>query len=259
MPRVWASGDSQVSQVGGSPLIEEGAKMFSLPIVCRSIGADGFFSNIYFAHSFGYCFAGSTLMGQNSFLSAGPLLMTLVSEDQCIPSMEDVAHYLLRFMSKSHDHYKAVAQSGAQFEAAIFGWCHSAKALGAWHFKPSCASGIWKLVVEKCDFHLPGRFLYLGDYKDHAQAELAQVISSGLNNERAPRSVIQNLIKDPNFSSIGGDEQLAMANEFGFQPYLLARPIETGSPTGKITYLGIELTDEFASVGKARVGGPAIA
>ena len=257
-PRIWASGDSLISQHGGSPLIQDGAKIFSVPVVCRSVGKDGLFSEPYFAHTLGYCFAGSTLMGQNSFLSAAPLLTTLTSEEKYIPSMEDVAKYFHYFMRNSYDYYKAIAQGGAQFEAAIFGWCHNAKALEAWHFKPSDASGAWEIVIEKVDFCESGRFLYLGDHKDHVKVELATAVLLCADNEQAPRKVIQELIESEIYGSIGGDEQLAIANEFGLQPYQLARSTVSGRPPTKFTHLGIELTDDIAWVGKARVGGPAI-
>jgi hypothetical protein len=257
-PRIWASGDSLISQLGGSPLIQDGAKIFSLPVVCRSVGKDGLFSEPYFAHTLGYCFAGSTLMGQNSFLSAAPLLTTLTSEEEYIPSMEDVAMYLQYFMRSSYDYYKVIAQVGAQFEAAIFGWCHNAKALQAWHFKPSDASGAWEIILEKVDFCESGGFLYLGDHKNHVKEELANAVLLCADNEQEPRKVIQDLIKSESYSSIGGDEQLAIANEFGLQPYQLARSTESGSPPTKFSHLGIELTDHIAWVGRARVGGPAI-
>lgn len=259
-PRIWASGDSLISQAGGSPspLIQDGAKIFSVPIVCRSIGRDGLFTEPYFAHTLGYCFAGSTLMGQNSFLSASPLLTTLTSEKRYIPSIEDIVRFFHYFMSSSYDNYKVIAQSRAHFEAALFGWCHNSGALEAWHFKPSDASGVWRIGFEKADFCVSGSFLYLGDYKDIAKSKLEGAFLLEPQNEQVPRKVIQELIRSTKYHSIGGDEQLAIANGFGLQPYQLARSSDSGGLPTKFTHLGIELTDKIACVGEAKVGGPAI-
>jgi hypothetical protein len=257
-PRIWASGDSLISKASGSALIEDGAKIFGIPIVCRSVGIDGLFTDPYFAHTLGYCFAGSTLMGQNSFLSAAPLLMTLTSEEEYVPSIENIANYFLHFMNSSHDYYKLIAREGSQFEAAIFGWCHSASALEAWHFKPCDASGEWRISVDKVDLGVKGRFLYLGDHKDVAEPMLKAELESSTEDEKAPRKVIQSLIRSEAYASIGGDEQLAMANKYGLQPYQLARSAEPGGPPAIFTHLGIELTDEIAVLGMARVGGPAM-
>ena len=77
-PSLWVVGDTRVSGSGSQPLIEDAAKVLGLPVVCRRPDAAGFFSETYFSHTLGYCFAGSTLMGQNSYLSLVPLLSNLV-------------------------------------------------------------------------------------------------------------------------------------------------------------------------------------
>jgi hypothetical protein len=57
-----------VSSVDGNLLIADAVKILSLPIICRRPGPNGSFSEAYFVHTLGYCFAGSTLMGQNAIL-----------------------------------------------------------------------------------------------------------------------------------------------------------------------------------------------
>lgn len=255
-PAIWVASDSRVSRPEGGLLIEDGAKIFGLPVVCRGVGADGFFSDIYFAHSFGYCFAGSTLMGQNAFLTLTPLLTTLISSERYVPSMHDVALFMLRFISRTFDEYKSRAAGGAFFEAALFGWCHAKKALEIWHFKPSDESGVWEMTLEQIVSSESGTFLYLGSYKEHAVSLLKQAIANDNEAQRAPRRVVQNLIRDESLPLIGGEEQLAIANEFGFQAYALVRPVEHGKPQAYMSYLGVELTNEIASVGRAQVGGP---
>jgi hypothetical protein len=43
-PGLWIAADSLVSTSGGSKLINDGAKIFALPIMCRTAGRNGFFT-----------------------------------------------------------------------------------------------------------------------------------------------------------------------------------------------------------------------
>ena len=255
-PAVWVTSDSRISRAEGEPLIEDGAKLFGLPVVCRGVGEDKFFSDIYFAHSFGYCFAGSTLMGQNAYLAIAPLLTTLISTERYIPSMDDVATFVFRFLCRTFDAFKVRVAAGALFEASLFGWCHVRRSLQIWHFHPNDSSGTWEMTRSNVSPLEAGAFLYLGSYKDRVVPLVCDAMAEDNGLQRAPRRVVQQLIADSSFPSIGGDEQLAIANEYGFQAYTLLRPVERGKPQAYLSYLGIELTDENALVGRARVGGP---
>jgi hypothetical protein len=239
--------------------MEDGAKIFGLPVVCRAVGPDKFFTDIYFAHSFGYCFAGSVTMGQNSYLAMAPLLTTLISEERYIPSLEDVASYAQRFLTRSFDAYKTHVAESALFEAALFGWCHVTKALEMWHFRPIDSTGVWQMTKEHVTPITRGAFLYLGSHKGRVIPKLQEAMANDNAMQRAPRRVIQELIRDESYPEIGGAEQLAIANEYGLQAYSVLQPPEPGKPQGHLSYLGIELRDDNAAVGRARVGGPGMA
>ncbi|MBD2135236.1 MULTISPECIES: hypothetical protein [unclassified Sphaerospermopsis] len=59
-------------------------------------------------------------------------------------------------------------------------------------------------------------------------------------------------IGDDKYPSIGGDLQLGIANQYGFQPYLICKP------EAYFSYLGYELYQDIKTVGYARVGLPAM-
>ncbi len=256
---MWVVGDTRVSSANGSPILEGAAKIFGLPVVCRAPGQNGIFSQVYFEHSFGYCFAGSTLMGQNSYLSLIPLLSNLVSANRYVPSMSDVAHFALKFIKRAFDEYKKCVGPNATFEAAIFGWCHVNNQLEIWHFRPELQNEVYDITLApNVDLQFKD-FLYLGDEK----REVEQLLENAFNEEaipgrppeRSPRRVVDELIADRDRASIGGDQQLAIANQFGFQPYTLLRPRVEGQPQAYMSYLGIELNHENNTVGQAIVGG----
>lgn len=108
-PSLWVAAGSTVSGGDGKPMIDDAVKILSLPIVCRRPGPNGFFSEAYFAHKLGYCFAGSTLMGQNAYLALLPVLSSLLSETSYIPSIYDIARQMLAYFKAVLDDYKRVA------------------------------------------------------------------------------------------------------------------------------------------------------
>ncbi|HEY9795122.1 MAG TPA: hypothetical protein V6D30_05725 [Leptolyngbyaceae cyanobacterium] len=108
-PSLWIASDSRVSKNQSSTLIDNAAKVFTLPVVCRFPGEEGFFSKIAYYHTYGYCFAGSTLLGQNTFLALMPLLSNLVAVQPYTPQMADVAQFVLEYLGRAFDDYKVIA------------------------------------------------------------------------------------------------------------------------------------------------------
>ena len=113
-------------------------------------------------------------------------------------------------------------------------------------------------------------FLYLGDEKPCITSQIRTALnadsspmaafmaaSAGRRLSRAPRYVIQDLINSEAFPTIGGELQLGIADKFGFRAFPLCKPGISGLAI--IRYLGRELTDDLQYVGKALVGGVAMA
>lgn len=257
-PNLWVVADSRVSN-DNRKLIDDATKIFQLPIIIKSPGKDGFFSNIYFQYSFGYCFAGSTLMGQNSYLSLLPLLSNLVSVESDIPSLREISNYALNYFQKTFVEYLEVHTINAMFEASIFGYCHVEKKLQAAHFYPTSKNEGMRITLKMENFDNGTSFLYLGDEKDLMKDKIykymEQKTEPGRPNSRAPRYAIEDAINDDSLKTIGGDIQLGIANSNGFEFYKICKPYEQGKPESYISYLGRELTPELSIIGKTRVGG----
>lgn len=256
-PALWIAADSRVSSDHGT-LIEDAAKVFSLPIVCRKPRDDGFFSDVYYTHTLGYCFAGSTLMGQNAFLGLTPLLSNLISPTSYIPSLSDIAQHVLAFLSRSFDDYKQRVAQRAVFEAVIFGYCHRKSALSAFHFFPKEIDGTVKMTVTPLEGMKDREFVYLGDNKQTMRGLIERAFMGtsipGRPLSRIPRYVIQDSIDQASCASIGGDIQLGIADKFGFRPLTLCKPRVRGQSAAYKSYLGRELTSDIAHVGEALVG-----
>ena len=261
-PGLWIAADSRVSASCDSVLIDDAVKLFTLFVVCRSPGDDGFFSKLYYAHTYGYCFAGSTLMGQNAYLALVPLLSNLVSSTSYIPSLADVAKYMLSYLGRTFNDYKERVGPQAMVEVCLFGHCSRTGNLSIFHYIPRLEEGVYKLTCDQHENMKENEFIYLGDEKTHMSSTIAAAFAAesipGRPLSRIPRHVIQDHIDDESFSSIGGDLQLGIADKVGFRVFALCKPREKGQPAALISYLGRELTPDITYVGEARVSGPAI-
>lgn len=258
-PSLWVTADSLVTTDRGP--LEYAAKVFSLPIICRAPGQDDFFTDIYHSHTLGYCFAGSTLMGQNAYLGLVPLLSNLISPispERYIPSLRDVASYVHAYLRKPFDKYMALVGPDAMFEAAVFGACAQTGSLCIYHFRPERIDGVYTLSCSAYGDLPNGEFIYLGDehekVRDAITNERAEPDLPGRSKNRLPRHVVQDFIDNPEYETIGGDIQLAIADRAGFRPYAICKPRVIGQPEAYFSYLGRELTGDLATVGQALVG-----
>lgn len=261
-PSLWVAADSRVSTASGSTLLEDAAKVLTLPVVCRWPGPEGFFSEIGLAHSLGYCFAGSTLMGQNAYLALVPLLGNLCATGGYVPAMYDIATFVHRFLRLTFDGYKVRVGEGAVFEVCLFGFCPRTGELEAYRFYPTHDDDAVVMACDALGGLRDGAFVYLGDCRAVASARIEAALGDSsqpaIAQYRSPRRVIQQLIDDPGFPTIGGDVQLGIANAFGFRPYKLMKPRPGKAPSAYISYLGHDLTEDLFCLGDAIVGGETI-
>jgi hypothetical protein len=260
-PALWVASDSRVSRDQNQTLIDDAAKVFALPVVCRFPGESGFFTQLGYFHTYGYCFAGSTLLGQNTFLALMPLLSNLAATQGHAPLMADVAGFILNYLGRAFDDYKAIACENSAIEVALFGWCHSTQKQHIFHFFPDKdENGVYVL---RCTDHVDlneKSFLYLGDHKSDMMQKLQKAFDGdcepGRPLSRIPRYVIEEHIHNDEYKAIGGDLQLGIADRFGFRPFSICKPRVHGEPEAYLSYLGYELHKDIQSVGDAFVNLP---
>lgn len=201
-------------------------------------------------------------MGQNSYLALVPLLTSLQADTPEPPTLSDVAQYVFSYLSQTFDDYKVRAGAASRFEAALFGCCPVTRRLSAYHYFLESENGIVVLAHREYSRWRDTDFLYLGDEKDAASSRIENAFNqpseSGRPQSMAPRRVLEDLVRDDDFPTIGGDLQLGLADQLGFRPLFIVRPREVGHPDAFRTYLGRELTDGLLRVGAAFVGGLAL-
>lgn len=261
-PGLWVAADSRVRSSEGPVLLDDASKIFSLQVVCRSLDANGFFSQVTHSHSYGFCFAGSTLMGQNAYLSLAPLLSNLVTIGSAFPSILDISGYVLKHLDLTFVQYRERVGTNCMFEVAVFGWCPKTTQLSAFYFFPQKDGDVYRMKCESRENMKAHEFIYLGDRKAYFSATIAEAFRGkdipGRPLSRIPRYVIQDHIEDDAFPTIGGNIQIGFATRLGFQPFMISRPRVLGQPQAYRSYLGRELTLDLSIVGPTIVGGPAI-
>lgn len=257
-PSLWVASDSRVSTNQNSTLIDDAAKVFALPVVCRFPDEDGFFSQVGYFHTYGYCFAGSTLLGQNTFLALMPLLSNLVANQPYTPQMAYVANFIFEYLGRAFDDYKVIACENSAVEVALFGWCHVTQKHHIFHYRPGKdENGVY---VIKCTDHTDlneKSFVYLGDQRNDMTQKIQNAFNSGSELERPlsriPRYIIEEHIQNSKYRTVGGDLQLGIADQFGFRPSSICKPRVPGNPEAYLSYLGYELYQEIQNVGHAVV------
>jgi len=256
-PAWWVAGDSRVTTSGGN--VDDSVKLFSLQVICRSADTEGYFSKMAYAHSFGYCFAGSTVMGQNSYLALAPLLSNLIVSPGYCPSLEQVAQYVYKYLQSAYDSFKLVAGRIANFNVAFFGYCHHTRRLRLFHITPTRTPDQGTILAMN---EVLEPFLYLGDAREKVIPRLEQAVREQAPSAgrigMAPAHVIQECINDESMPSIGGTIQFGRADAHGYQHLPIYKPRVLGEPESMICYMGKELDAELSYVGDAKISHMAI-
>ena len=76
-PCLWMAADSRLSDASG-PLIDQGMKLFEVPITCRGPGPSGFFDQPFVSRSVGMVAVGWSLVFHHVYATMVAMLSSLV-------------------------------------------------------------------------------------------------------------------------------------------------------------------------------------
>jgi hypothetical protein len=252
--RLWMASDSRLSDEGG-PLIDEGVKIFELPVVCRAPSEQsGFFEDVYFATSFGLGCAGHSLVYHQIHANLLPLLGNLIDIQGRAPSIADIAAFTAdvgtRYV-RSLGHRRP--QDADQVRLLLAGWCPITGTLAAYEMRPRVVDALMRFTVSQLDLSTPH---FVGDHCHRARElhdEIAAADLPGASRNRAPLNVIRQLIEDTNMQSIGGDVQVGFTVGPTFQRVRTSRPIPGREPKAAF-WLNAICTDDLPPVGPCALG-----
>ncbi|MGD9571116.1 MAG: hypothetical protein AB7V62_04445 [Thermoleophilia bacterium] len=246
--------DSRISG-GANILTDEGAKLFSLPVVCRRPDADGFFSVPYFIRDFGVGCVGSTLGYQNIYAFLVASLSNLVGDGKHVPSLGDIAAMAARVATA---YVRSVGQHNRlahRLELVVAGQC---PATG-----PSAYAVVPRLENDCIHFRADevaldgGRAHFIGDCTQKADEALlaarAGESEASIGWHRAPARVVREFIEDPELPTIGGDAQIGLTVGARFVRMGTVSPIVEGQPAAVMRLNNIDIL-AAGNVGPCAIG-----
>jgi hypothetical protein len=261
-PSLWAVSDSRISKPTQHvserlTLIDEGQKIFSLPLICRKPGNEGFFSETYHTHSVGLAFAGDTLIGLNVASVLVPLLTNLCGyEESHIPSIEDIALLVNRIAMK---YVKSLGSRifVVRYEAAVMGYCYRQRRLRMFRLTFRTGNGGLVTGCDEMQLDNPSYVLLLGSQKKNVdeaiQRERIGSDVSSIQYSRAPKRVVESLVQAETYQEIGGSIQLGIATQHGFNPYAVLKPIEKGKLQATLKFVGVDFSEDIGRIGDCQV------
>ncbi|USD65822.1 hypothetical protein [Vibrio sp. SCSIO 43136] len=251
---LWAVSDSRVSS-GSSVMTDNCPKLFSL-VASTFLEQDYLKLNPKRLFTFGFGFAGSTLIGTNvkEMLS---MFVSNLSEinyydmpdypfEDKLPSLMDVAVLSKKIAERYiHSMGQCFPQS-ARCEFVIFGYCPKYKKYTAIKLS-NCPSSPAEIKLEEVDVS-NGAYLILGDQKERI-GELVEDNKSkfevkSLNWWRSPFIALANILREEDAGSIGGYLQFCLSTELDTRLHFLTPKDELCA-----TYIGFKLFEDINSLG----------
>lgn len=256
-PSVWAATDTRISD-HGSVLIDEGGKLFSLPMLCRSAGADGFFTVPYFAQDLGLACVGATLLYQHVYSCLVPILSSLVGDGDHAPSLEDVAHTTSVVTTTYVASLGNYTPQAHHVTLVLFGYCGVHLAHEAFALRPLFEDQLF-VRFEPTQLDLAnGQAHFFGDCVPAASTQLDELRASRSVDivwHRAPINVVRSFVADQAFPTIGGDVQIGFTLGSNFTRVATVAPRVIGQPAALMRLNNIDL-DRIGPVGPCAVGIP---
>lgn len=252
--RLWMATDSRISDREGK-LIDEGLKLYELPVLCLRPGASGLFDTPFYSTSIGMACAGSSLIYQHVYGTLVPILGSLIGDGSCIPAVAAFAvlaaavtsRYVRSLGQRRHDSHKVEIVVGGQSpgrpgEAYILS--AELDSDGLIQFVPS------RLALDAGDVH------FIGQHTTEASAllrELQAANEPGAPAKRAALNVIRRFIDDPDKPTIGGEVQIGYTVGTMFRRAATVVP-EPGKAPKALSLLNSINLDELPPVGPCRIG-----
>ena len=216
--------DSRVSDSHGV-LIDEGVKLYELPVICRKPGPSGFFDTPFFGTTIGLACAGGTLVYQQVYATLVPIFANLAGNGSSIPSVAGLAAFIGAITAE----YVRSLGSRRSAEAAAV----SVVVAGHFEGRP------------------PEAFQLKPNTENHPEGLITfteQALDFTSNRVRAPLNVVRALINDSDVATIGGEVQIGLSNGVGFHRVTTVVPAPGQAPRALQLLNAIDL-DSLPPVG----------
>lgn len=253
-PSLWMAADSRISD-GSDPLIDEGMKLFEVPVICRGLNANGFFDQPFDIRSVGMVAVGGSLVFQHVYGTMVAMLSNLIGVPGAGPTNANIAEFAAQLTTIYVRSLGASRPQGASLiEIAIGGISKIGKVEGFKIGPEIKTDGLIEFIPKQLDTR-PGQVHFMGDKHDRARElcdEIRKRDEPGAPRERAALNVIRAFIDDPSIGSVGGEVQVGHTIGASFRRVVSVRPVEIGSPQARMALNAIDLAS-IDSVGPCLV------
>lgn len=252
---LWMASDSRISD-GEGVLLDEGAKLFELPVVCRGPGPSGFFDQTYLDTRFGLVCSGSTVIFHQVYATLIPSLGNLAGYGH-VPALQDVAALVARMTTLFTRSLGVTRPRGAYAALVVAGVDPITSTLQAFEISPELDDER-RISFQPAPADLEeDRVLFTGDSRAIASAEHELDVMRanpvpGRPYHRAALNVIRKLAQEDGWPTVGGDVQIGFTRGARFQRVATVTPRVHGHPIAQQRLNNIDL-DELGSVGPCAV------
>lgn len=255
-PRLWIATDSRISDETGK-LIDEGIKLYELPVVCRRPGPSGFFDTPFYVTSIGMAGAGGSLVFQHVYGTLVPILGNLIGGGARVPAVGELALCASEIATR---YVRSLGQrrprDAARVTIVIGGDSVDKGSPQAYKLSPRVPrGGLLEFAPELLELEPPAVH-FMGDRVRDAQALLSDMRkreAPGASYHRVPLNVIRAFIDDPDIPSVGGEVQIGYTTGQGFRRVASVVPDRHRPPKALRLLNSIDL-DALPSVGPCSVG-----
>lgn len=252
--------DSRISD-GEAPLIDQGIKLYEVPIVCRTPGNAGFFDRIAYEGAIGMLGAGASLVFQHVYGTLVPLLGNLAYPVPVAPSIVELASFIGKVTTV---YVRSLGQRrhDADRVTIIVGGESPTKEPEAYKLTAQRdPEGLIEFVPEQLGL-ADGVVHFIGDHTEDAQAmyrALAERDEPGASRQRGALNVIRNFIDNPKIRSVGGEVQIGYSAGARFRRVGSVVPGEGPQASPARRLLNSVDLDELGTVGPCLLGIDAVA
>lgn len=257
---IWVATDSRISSLdGGAVLLDEGGKLFTLPVICRKPDDVGFFSIPYFTQQVGVACVGGSLIYQQVYACAIPILSNLNGLQTSIPSQEHIAAALARITTR---YVASLGEKGNpeahRVKLILIGFCAVHEVQEAHELCPVFEHQMFQHFEARPLPLDPNEPQFFGNNIDDAREALAaerERVKGELPIlwHRAPIRVVREFIEDEHYPTIGGDVQFGYVAGPDFIRVTTVAPRVHGQPAAYMRLNNIDL-DEIGPVGPCLIG-----
>nr|WP_295108194.1 hypothetical protein [uncultured Caulobacter sp.] len=250
---LWMVSDSRISQpghVGQSVLTDHGAKILEIPVHLARSANSGFFDQTASRTTFGFAYAGSSLIALQAYAAVVPLWSRLVTVgESSLPSLAHFASHLGKFLEA---YAKGVGATGGdpRCECLLVGWDSEINAVSAIAIETAQNDGA---VSMRTACSSAGTVEILGSEKESVRQGISTLPEdpdpSYSPANRSALRYIRSTLKNTYRQDIGGGVQIGFANRTGFEISFDVQPL-SGSWVPDMRYRGFNMED-IGTVGEA--------